>query len=288
MPQACQNGPYRLLALDVDGTALNSAQQVTPELRGALARLAARSVRTVLCTGRRWRTAVPVLAQLGNVHPVVICSGGSLIKRADDERTLHALPLEHSTARAACRLFRREGLVPMLLYDRPLSGRELKVAAAERERAEQLPYVRANPGVWQWYRGDYPDGEERPLVLYAVDSCKRASGPLWAIQDGLGDVAIVEAMLQGRYGADQIAVEVHDPAATKWRALEWLLAQWEIDAGRVVAVGDDVNDIPMLEAVGLSFAMGNGSEEVKAAADAVTASNDEHGVVQALRSAFGP
>ena len=287
MPRERGRTRYRLIALDVDGTVLNSAQQVTPELKEALGRLAARSVRTVLCTGRRWQTTAPVLRALGHAHPIVVCSGGALIKRADDQQTLHTAPLRHATARLAVRLFRRSGLVPLLLYDRPLGVCELKVAESDRSQAEGLPYVLANPGSCEWYADEYPAGNERPLEVYAVDEGVKIRAAEPQVREAVGDRRVVEVMAQLRYGPDQVAIEIHEPSATKWRALEWLIKQWQINPDEVVAIGDDVNDIPMLKAAGLSFAMGNASDEVKAAADAVTAGNDEHGVVQALRGVFG-
>lgn len=286
MPSAPENSRFKLVALDIDGTVLNSAQQVPAELKDVLPRLADLSVRVVLCTGRRWRTTMPVLEELEHAHPIVVCSGGALIKRADDERTLYAVPMEHAMARLATGLFRRSSLVPMLLYDRSLGEPELKVADFERAQAERLPYLLANPGTCEWYAGDYPATDERPLVVYALDEAEKVWAAEQRMREVVGQRGIVEAMVQRRYGADQVALEVHDPDATKWRALQWLLQRWGIEPEEVVAVGDDVNDIPMLRAAGLSFAMGNASDEVKAAADAVTASNDEHGVVDALKSVF--
>jgi hydroxymethylpyrimidine pyrophosphatase-like HAD family hydrolase len=286
MPNRSTDSAYRLVALDIDGTVLNSAQEVTPELREVLALLAQRGVRTVLSTGRRWRNTVSVLREMGHVHPVAVCCGGALIKEAEGEQTLLTAPMKHATARLTARLFRECGLVPMLLYDRPLSGRELKLAESDRARAESLPYLRMNPGSFDWYAGDYPDGDEPPLVAYTVDDgqkVRRAEGP---IVEGLGELGIVKVMAQRRYGPDQVALEVHDPKATKWHALEWLLEQWGVRAEEVVAIGDDVNDLPMLEAAGLSVAMGNAVPEVKALADTVTTSNDEHGAALALRKAF--
>lgn len=278
---------FKLVALDVDGTVLNSNGEVTPELRQALAAVASRSVRVVLCTGRRWRTAYPLVRELGSVHPVVVCCGGCLIKRADDERTLYIDPMEHELARSAVTAFRRNGLVPMVLYDRPLSGQELKIGLCDRGHAERLPYIQANGGSYEWYTGDHPDTDERPLEVYTVDSVELVRAAEAHVRQDLGQGPVVEAMLQPRYGPGQLAVEVHGPSATKWGALEWLLGRWRISPERVVAVGDDVNDIPMLRAAGLSFAMGNALPEVKAAADEVTATNDEHGVAQALRKVFG-
>ena len=80
---------HKLVALDIDGTLLNSRQQITPELKAALMRLEQMGVHSVLCTGRRWQTAYPVLQELEHVHTVAICSGGSLIKRADDQQPTH-------------------------------------------------------------------------------------------------------------------------------------------------------------------------------------------------------
>lgn len=277
---------YRLVALDIDGTVLNSKQEITEHLKDTLAALADRSVRTVLCTGRRWRSTMPVLEELEHVHPVVVCSGGALVKRADDQRTLYTMPLKHETAREAIRLFRQGGLVPFLLYDRPLEERELKLPANERGRADDLPYVKVNGEWMDTYPGRYAGGGEPPLVIYTVDAESRVRAAEGDLRDGLAGKATIKAMFQERFGEDQIALEVHDPGASKWHALQWLIDRWEVGPGQVIAVGDDVNDIPMLEAAGLSFAMGNALPEVKQAAQAVTTSNDEDGVAAALRSVF--
>ncbi len=286
MPCDYETDAYRLVALDIDGTVLNSAQEVSTELRGVLARLAERGVRTVLSTGRRWRTTVPVLRELGHVHPVAVCSGGALIKNADDERTLFTAPMPHATAKLTLRLFRQAGLVPFMLYDRPLSGREMKVSVSERDAASGLPYVQANEGAFEHYEGSCPSTNERTLTIFCVDHGERVRPAERPVVEGLGDVGIVKVMAQERYGPGQLAIEVHDPSATKWSALRHLLSEWAITPQQVVAIGDDVNDIPMLEAAGLSFAMGNAVPEVMEAADALTASNDEHGAAQALRRVF--
>ncbi len=277
---------YKLVALDIDGTLLNSVQQITPELKDTLLRLGRLGVHSVLCTGRRWQSAFPVLQELEHVHSVVICSGGALIKRADDQQTLHRAPMAHADARATVDAYRTAGLVPILLFDRRIGERELRVCGVDRERAEAMPYLMANPDSCDYYPGAYPDGDERPLMVYTVDERPLIDAAEAPVREAVGARGIVEVMGQLRYGADQIAIEVHDPAATKWRALQWLMSQWDIGADEVVAVGDDVNDIPMLRGAGLSFAMGNGPAEVKAAADEVTAGNDEHGVVLALSGVF--
>ncbi len=277
---------YKLVALDIDGTVINAAQEVSPALKRALSALPGLGVRTVLCTGRRWRTAVPVLEQLEHVHPLVVCCGGALIKQADDEETLFSAPMEDSAARTVADLLRGLDLVPLFLYDRPLSGRELAVSECDRARAERLPYVQANREWVEWLPSDYPPGPEPPLEVYTMDDTAVVGPAEPRVRRGIGALGLVEAMLQERYGAGQLALEVHHPSATKWHALLWLLDSWRIRPEEVVAIGDDVNDVPMLRAAGRSFAMGNAVPEVIAVADAVTASNEEDGVAAALRTAF--
>src|SRR5262249_6828020 len=76
--------------------------------------------------------------------------------------------------------------------------------------------------------------------------------------------------------------EVMAAGATKAAAIEWATAHLGLGAGGVVAIGDSPNDIPMLRAAALGVAMGNASPTVIAAADVVTASNNEDGVAQAI------
>ncbi len=278
--------PYRLVALDADGTVLDSDQRVRPELKSVLEQLTQMGVHTVLCTGRRWRSALPVLRELEHAHPVAVCAGGALVKRADDGRTLHIAPLALESARLACELFRDGGLAPLLLYDRPLEECDLKVSRLDRELVEQLPYsAEERSAQMEWYHGRFPGDEEPPLAVYALadkESILRAEA---GVARGIGEQGIVAALHRLRYGALS-ALEVHDPAATKWHALEWLLDWWDMQAGEVVAIGDDVNDIPMLAAAGLSFAMGDAPERVKGVARRVTATSDAHGVALALKEAF--
>ncbi len=277
---------FQLVALDIDGTLLDSAGRISASLKAIVARLAALSVRTVLCTGRRWRTVLPVIEEIAQAHPVAVCCGGALIKEADRHRTLYTDPISNATARRAVQLFRSGGLVPLLLFDRPTDGRELLVSELDRGRAGELPYLKVHRQAVEYYPGEFIELAEQPLEVYAVDDLSRVAPQRQRIGDAFGKEAIVTSLVQRRYGARQVALEVHGPTATKWRALSWLLERWEMHARQVIAIGDDLNDIPMLRAAGLSFAMGNAPPEVKAAADRLTASNDEDGAALALRSVF--
>lgn len=276
---------FQLVALDLDGTVLDSAGQVSAAFKAVASELRKLGVRTVMCTGRRWRTALPIIRQIQHAHPYVICCGGALIKDGRRHTTLYTNPLGIALARPAVEGFRKAGLVPFLLYDRPLRERELLISDTDRERAKGLAYVADNAAAFEPYPDGFPAVREAPLVVYTVDEPERVCSGESIVQGAVGKDALV-AVLRHPHGGRQWALEVHSLAASKWAALSWLLERWKVPPSRVVAIGDDVNDIPMLEAAGLSFAMGNAVPAAKAAADRLTADNDQDGAALALRSVF--
>ena len=77
-------------------------------------------------------------------------------------------------------------------------------------------------------------------------------------------------------------LEINASAATKGRALMWLADHLKIDRKATMALGDGGNDLSMIQTAGIGVAMANGLEEVKAAADFITLSNDEDGVAAAI------
>ena len=77
--------------------------------------------------------------------------------------------------------------------------------------------------------------------------------------------------------------EIAPFGVSKWSGIMQLADEWGIRPEEICAVGDDVNDIPMIEAAGLGVAMGNALDEVKAAADRIAPSHDDDGLVQVVR-----
>jgi hypothetical protein len=80
--------------------------------------------------------------------------------------------------------------------------------------------------------------------------------------------------------------EIAPFGVTKWTGIRHVAADWGIAPEEMCAVGDDVNDIPMIEAAGLGIAMGNALPEVIAAADRIAPCHDEDGLVQVVEWAL--
>jgi hydroxymethylpyrimidine pyrophosphatase-like HAD family hydrolase len=109
----------------------------------------------------------------------------------------------------------------------------------------------------------------------------------------------IEQGLAGQFGARVYSCSVFSPVyhcqvidvfarhATKWTGIEALCRRLGVDAGRAVAIGDDLNDLPMLRGAQLSFAMGNGSAVVKQAAKRTTLAQSEAGVAHVIDGILG-
>jgi hydroxymethylpyrimidine pyrophosphatase-like HAD family hydrolase len=275
---------YDVVAVDVDGTLMDSSNEVRPAVRDALGRAHAAGVAVVLCTGRRFRTTMGARRALGEAADVVICSGGTLVKEVGSERTLASWPLARETARALCVGMREAGLVPIALPDAGEGDREVLLSEGDRMRLADgwRPYFEANADFVEFYAGDAPEREV--VEVYTVDREDRVERG-WSALAGRGPAGTrVLKMRQGRYGADQVAIEFVPEDVSKAAALAWLLERWGVGPERLVAIGDDVNDVEMVTLAGAGVAMGNAVAAVKEAAGLETADCDHDGVASALRA----
>ena len=276
-------GQYRILALDVDGTLLDSGGALRPRTAEAVARAARAGIRPVLCTGRRYRRARPIAALLALNAPIV-CNSGAIVKDPRNDRTLWRLdsnpllqgellelfvandqPVVASTDRAS-----REPdfIVPGFPTGKPLFD---EYVARNREHAELDPDWTTNLRE--------PDGQALRHPLFHV--CAVGSRPeMVAFQQVVLDhlSGRVQTFVQRspRYSGTMCEVLRHD--ASKWTAVLYLARLWGVGPSEICAVGDDVNDVPMIRNAGLGVAMGHAPEDVLAAADHITGDHHEEGV----------
>ncbi|MFW5922866.1 MAG: HAD family hydrolase [Planctomycetota bacterium] len=284
--QETTSSDYRLVALDLDGTVLDPDGEVDPALPPVLDRLRRRSVDIIICTGRRWRTTVPAIRELRHAAPAVVCAGGAAIKDGVSHETLLINSLPRQQARRTAEIFHGADLVPLFLYDRPLSQPDLVIQSSVRDRAERLGYVRRTFDQVEFRDDDFLDSAGEPLVIYTIDDKSKILDAESRVRDRLGNRCFITTLHQPGFPPDQWVLQVHDGSATKWNALKWLMDRDGISAEEVIAIGDDVNDVPMLRGAGRSFAMHNAVPAARKAADAVTGSNADNGVVQALEQSF--
>jgi 5-amino-6-(5-phospho-D-ribitylamino)uracil phosphatase len=296
-------GPFRLLALDVDGTLLDREGRLRPSTAEAVARAAAAGIRPVLCTGRRYRRARPIAERLGLDAPIV-CNSGAIVKDPAGHRTLWRADLDADLLGDALALFRSHGEPVVSFTDCPPSEPDFLVEHAATGRPEFDDYVDQNldhaglrPGwpeqaVVEARAVSPADGRDRfppsaHFHLCAIGSHAAMSAFERVVVDSLGDRVRTFVQRSPRYIGTMCELIRHD--AGKWAAVLHLAELWGVAPAEIVAVGDDMNDLPMILGAGLGVAMGHAPAPVLAAADLVTGDHDEDGVAMLVdRVLLGP
>ncbi len=275
---------FRLLAIDVDGTLMNSRDQLTPATRAALARAAAGGVRIVLATGRRYSHALPLVAPLGIDVPLVTASG-ALVKDPRDHRTLFKAQFDRQTLRDAVAIVDRLGYDPVLCADTFAEGFDFYLADQLPRTPELAQYLRLNPGcgrIWPELVREPPPGIFGGFVIGSQRQMLELED---ALQRELDGAVHTHVLRPPRYSG--FFTEIAPAGVTKWSAIQRLAGQWGVADAEICAVGDDVNDIPMIRAAGLGVAMGNALPEVKEAADRIAPGHDEDGLVAVVEWVLG-
>jgi 5-amino-6-(5-phospho-D-ribitylamino)uracil phosphatase len=269
---------YRLLALDVDGTLLDPAGELRSAVQEAVMAVQQRGLRVVLCTGRRFRTARPLAQALQLDGPLVV-HNGALVKDLASGQTLQQSYIAAEMYHPALALLRRLS-TPMMYVDAFHENVDILTEPMERAHPFQREYLQD-----QLAHCRIVDDIASPLAhgvlmlsIMADGTNLQALRPV--VEQTVGTRGRVHLLVNKNYQG--YILEILQAGVSKWQALQQLAAQQGITPEEIIAVGDDHNDLDMIRYAGLGIAMGNAVDTVKAAADAITGSNAEDGLVQAL------
>jgi Cof subfamily protein (haloacid dehalogenase superfamily) len=277
--------PIQLIALDIDGTLLDSRSQLPEENRRAIEEARARGIEIVLVTGRRFHSARFIAEQIPS-EVELISSNGAVVKSKSGETHFRSL-LPVGTARRVLNATEEYRPMSGVIFDR-LAENQLVFERVDWEGPFIGPYLRRHRSQVAEVAPlvNCLDGED-PVEVMFIGECgaiRRAFGTLEGLPfRGEYTLAMTEYPARGLSMLDVLA-----PGVTKGAALARWAAQRGIPRESVMAVGDNWNDIEMLEFAGLPIVMGNSVEELKSRGWGVTLSNDDCGVAHAIRShAFG-
>ncbi|HNT02209.1 MAG TPA: Cof-type HAD-IIB family hydrolase [Bacillota bacterium] len=264
---------YKMLVTDMDYTLLNKEKRVSDRNREALRRAMEKGVHMVVATGRIY-TSARIYAKLLGLDTPIIASNGALIK--DASKTIFRDILSQDTVREMLRLCHKYGIYCHFFTENTIYS-------------EKLINVSLRYTEWNKYMGEedqvkiriVDDGEEiieaaKSEVLKAVvfdDDDEK----IQKLRDGIMETGIVSVSQSMKHN-----LEVMNKGVTKGNAVRILAQLYGINREEVIAIGDNENDISMIEYAGLGIAMGNAEECLKRAADHVTGDYQEDGVAEAI------
>ncbi len=265
-----------MLAIDVDGTLMDSNNALPAANRDALHRAHEAGLTVCLCTGRAYRETKPVIDAIGLDLDAAVCVFGAVVSEARTGRTLHRQSLPRKTALRLMDFFGRRGHPMLILHDATEAGVDYYFVPGRHNMAfyerwlEMAPTAARRVDRWP---AEAPD----PLRITVIETPDRVDAFRAELTAAFPPtVTKCNAIYAPNYGLH--VLECFAPEVNKWFGLSRLAEMRGIRPAEIVAIGDDVNDLEMIRMAGLGVAMGNAIPAVHSAARCHTATNDEAGV----------
>jgi Cof subfamily protein (haloacid dehalogenase superfamily) len=282
--------PVRLVAIDMDGTLLPTlSQTISPRNARALRAAQEAGVTVAIATGRRAAYTAPLLEGLNlRADMPLITSNGAVTCTLAGEM-IGSCHMDASVARGLCGLLRPFGTV-VFTFDRPGRG-ELVLEDLEQAHGRIAMWVEANRNAIEVVKpleSALTDGSE-PIQVMAAGSVSRMRQAEAALKASEWN-ADCESVCTEYPARDLSILDILPPGVSKGWALERLAARLGVDRRETMAIGDNWNDVRMLEWAGQGIVMANASAELRTMAKTLgwrqAPSNDDDGVAQVIETAL--
>ncbi|MGK0465415.1 MAG: Cof subfamily protein (haloacid dehalogenase superfamily) [Clostridium sp.] len=264
---------YKLVVTDMDGTFLNSKDEISVENLKIVKELNERGILFSIATGRLDTMIKPYLRQIGNNNPVISCNG-ALVRNVIKGEFYHAQIINSEEFTKVVDICKSNNLTfavycEYTVFSESIEGRMKHFQKRNEVLCEEEKIAIKIVG------NIYTDIDERVFkVLVSNDN----SEVLERVKGEINDIPGIEAVKSSTN-----LLDIMTQGVTKGNALKDLAEILKIKREEIIAIGDNHNDISMLEYAGYAIAVGNAEQVVKDVADLVTVTNDEDGVAKALR-----
>jgi Cof subfamily protein (haloacid dehalogenase superfamily) len=270
--------PVRLIALDIDGTLLDSRWQVPAPNLAAIAEAARRGIEVALVTGRRYDFALPVAEMIDAPLTMIVNSGAMIRSKEGQTHLRHLLPRE--TAHRVLQSTVAWRNTAAVIFDRPRAN-QVMLESFQGDDPNLLAYYTRN----KEFLGKAEPLEsclsEDPIQVTFTGRVApmREAEQILRNTPFLSDYALATTVYESK---DFAMIDVIHPAVSKGAALAEWAALRGIAREEILAIGDNHNDVEMLSFAGIPVVMGNSVPELKVFGWHETSSNDESGVAAAI------
>ncbi len=268
----------RLIATDIDGTLLNPEFKISDDDLTALRRAHAAGIEIVLVTGRRHTFALPIAQQLG--FDLWLISSNGAVTRSLSGETFHRDLMPREVCRELCGAMQDFRGHTVLTFDKETKGAIVLEhmddlnASIQRWLQKNMPYIDFVVPIEKALTAD-------PIQTMFCGSMARMNEALQVLQSSGLDNRVT--VLRTEYPQRDLSmIDVLNVGCSKGHALERWAAYRGIPREQVMAIGDNHNDVEMLEFAGHPVIMGNACEELRARGWNVTLGNNACGVAAAV------
>lgn len=269
---------FDLIVMDLDGTLLRGDYTISSRTMKCLEKCSEKGHKIMFCTGRRWKKVTPILKDIA--FPVYCAlNNGVVLRKSNSMELIFKKFLPYKFYKELVIEFREMNLIPIVhIFDDKVDF--IFDDFQGKENAYLDNYIEKNKGKYQKV-GDLLDHEDENIIQFCI-------------MDHIGALEPAEKKIKKIYGNSLnihvvrnvqylgCALEVLSRDASKYSAAKYVMDLHGIEYEKMIAFGDDINDLELLKKAGFSVAMGNALDEVKEMADMVTKSNNQDGVAIVL------
>ncbi|HEX8915940.1 MAG TPA: HAD family hydrolase [Humisphaera sp.] len=265
-----------MIAIDLDGTLLSPKGEVTPRTKAAVHKCLAAGMLVCFATGRNWtesRTVIDAVEHYGSA----VFVGGAMVIDTGKRVTLHRTLMAPDLARAVSGVIEAEGHAALALQDTEAAGGVDYLVTADVPMVAETEHWMSVTAATVHRRGRLADHDHAHTVrvglVAATPESRRVREVLIA---RFAERILCHSLWVPAYDVE--VLEVFDPGVNKWQGILHVARNHGIAPEQIIAVGDDMNDVPMLQAAGLGVAMGNARPEARAAAKMTIGANADDGL----------
>ena len=269
----------KVIAMDLDGTALNHQKQLTERTRAAIQNAAKSGIQIVVATGRTFSSLAPEVLAMPEIT-CAITSNGAVVNRIPDGAVLlHNYPNPETVSEIAGMIQGEKIDTEVCTGGQAYIGQSYYDRVLEGKTNRDVQYVKTTrhpvPDIYQFLLEHRVAIENINLNFKTLEEKQQ-----WQQRfQKLPGVTPTSSFL--------FNVELGGATTSKAHALQALLDEWQMTSQQVMAFGDSENDLGMIQLAGIGVAMANGLEEVRQAADLLAESNEEDGVAKIIEQLIG-
>lgn len=284
---------YKLVAIDLDGTLLNSFGEVTENTKNVLLEAKEKGIEIVLASGRPISSTKSLAVEIG-LDNYIISGNGAVVYDIKNEEVVYDKFLSKEQVFNVIDVCEANSIFYNIYTEDEVITKSLNynVLFYHKENIKKIEEKRTHINVVSNVK-EYIEqsGNTKFLKITVCDESKMIFNGIIRKLKELGglDILNVEHMSRKKFklGTEEVSIEYHYTEITnenvnKWTAIEYLLNKLNIDKNDVVAIGDNINDREMIENSGLGIVMGNSNPIMKEIGKVVVADNNSEGVLEAF------
>lgn len=285
---------YKLVAIDLDGTLLNSFGEVSEKTRKALKQIKNNGVEVVLASGRPISSTESLALELG-VDNYLISGNGAAVYDIKKQKIVYDRFLTKKQVIEIADICEQNSFFYNVYTEDEVIANSLNynVLFYHKENVKKIEEKRTHINVVQNIR-EYIEqsGKERFLKITVCDESKFIFSSIMRILKAVEGIDVLDVEYMSRKkikdGTEDVDIqyfytEITNHNVNKWNSIEYLLNKLKIKKEEVMAIGDNVNDKEMIVNSGLGVVMGNSNPKMKEIADVVVADNNSDGVYEAIK-----